>query len=426
MTRPSPSPASSRYLDPSSTGFIVLLALTTAMQAIGTTFTVPALPAMAKAFATTPDIAQLTLSAYLAGLATGQILLGALSDRFGRRPVLLLGMSLFTVAGLGCTLAGDIRLLIALRVLQGFAGGAGMILGRAIVRDTFEREHALKAMSLMVGVMTMMPMVSPFLGGIVLNFADWRWIFALLTLISGALTLLAWLLIGESLKKPDPTATDPRRILANCLEIMRNPEAISFPLVSALIFAGMFSFIAILPFIAIDSFGLTAAQGGWLVSLNGLALWSGALFNNRRAGRWPVRKLLNLATGIALAASLIVLAAALAIAAGLLSGTPGLLLIFLPAIAYSFTFGVAQPNCIVLSMHPVPHIAGTASALGSTIQMSLAAFLTWLAGYMYNGTPVALGICLAATAIISYLVYVMVAIRFTAVSAVSVVSARRT
>jgi DHA1 family bicyclomycin/chloramphenicol resistance-like MFS transporter len=417
MTRPSalPSrqPAVRRRLDPASTGFIVLLALATAMQAIGTTFTVPALPVLAQAFATTPDIVQLTLSGYLGGLASGQILFGALSDRFGRRPVLLFGLGLFTLAGAVCALAGSVQMLVAARAVQGFAGGAGMILGRAIIRDVFEREQALKAMSVMVGVMTMLPMISPLLGGLVLEFAAWRWVFGVLSLISGTLTIAVWLLIGESLRKPDPTATRPRRILANCLEIVRKPEAISFPVITALIFGGMFAFMAIVPFIAIDSFGLTAAQGGWLVGVTGLALWSGALFNNRKAGRWPVRRLLRLSTGTALAASLAALASTAAAAAGWLHGTAGLVLVVLPCVAYAFTFGISQPNCIVMGMHPVPHIAGTASALGSTLQMGTAGVLTWLVGYLYNGTPVALGIVLAGTAVVSFLVFRLVAQKYT-------------
>ena len=407
-----PSHRAPPHLDPSSTAFIVVLALATALQAIGTSLTLPALPAIAADFGSSPDAAQLTLSGYLAGLAAGLILLGALSDRFGRRPVLLSGMLLFTAAGIGCTLAQDIGLLIAMRVVQGFAGGAGMIIGRAIVRDVFAREQALQAMSVMVGVMTMMPMVSPFIGGLLLKFVSWRWVFGALALVAAVLTVLTWRLLGESLKHPDRNATNPRRIAANCIEFLRKPECIGFPLIVAGLFGGQFAFIAILPFIAFDSFGLSPSDGSWLLSLNGLSLWLGALFNNRKAGRWPVRKLLRLATGTALAASLVALASTAAVTLGLLHGTLGLILIVVPGFVYSFTFGIAQPNCIVMALQPVPHIAGTASALGSTSQIGAAALLTWLAGYLYNGTPISLGILLAATAVFSFLAFTLVAARY--------------
>jgi DHA1 family bicyclomycin/chloramphenicol resistance-like MFS transporter len=322
-------------------------------------------------------------------------------------------MLLFVAAGIGCTFAGDIRLLIAARALQGFGGGAGMILGRAIVRDVYSRDRALKAMSVMVGVMTMVPMISPFLGGMLLHWVSWRGIFGVLTVISAVLTLLTWRLIGESLKQPDPGATNPRRILANCLEILRRPDSISFPLLAAAIFSGMFAYVSLIPFIAIDTFGLSAADGGWLMGINGMAMWSSAVFNSRVSGRWPVRRLLWLSTGIALGASLVVLAATLAVSHGLLDGTLGLILIAAPSMLYCFTFGITQPNTIVMSLHPVPHIAGVAAALGATLQMASAALLTWLAGLMYNGTPVALGICLSVTAIFSFLMFALVAAKYT-------------
>lgn len=414
----SPQPAHC-HLDPTSVPFIVLLALVTAMQAIGTTFTIPALPAIAQGFGSSTDLAQLTISAYLAGLSCGQILFGALSDRYGRRPVLLFGMALFVVTGVACTFAGDITLLIGARALQGFGGGAGMILGRAIVRDIYDRDQALRAMSVMVGIMTMAPMLSPFLGGVLLHWMSWRGIFGVLTLISAVLTVLAWFLIGESLKQRDPDAMNPRRIAANCREILTRPDACSFPLMAALIFSGMFIYITLVPFIAVDTFGLTVADGGWLVGLNGMALWSGAVFNSRTAGRWPVRRMLWISSSIALGASLVTLATTLAVTYGLLGGTLGLVFIALPSMVYCFTFGITQPNTIVMGLHPVPHIAGVAAALGATMQMGIAAALTWLAGLMYNGTPLALGILHAATAVASFLIYALVAVKYAPAPAAS-------
>jgi DHA1 family bicyclomycin/chloramphenicol resistance-like MFS transporter len=414
-------PASRRLkLDPTSNLFVVLLAMVTAMQAIGTTFTIPALPAIATDFGSTPDRAQLTLSLYLGGLAGGQILFGALSDRYGRRPVLLGGMILFTLAGVGCSLATDIGMLIVMRALQGFAGGASMILGRAIVRDLFERERALKAMSVLVGVMTMVPMVSPFLGGLVMEITSWRGLFGILTLVSAVLTVATWLLIAESIRNREPRATNPRRIVANLLEVIRRPEAISFPFVAAVIFGGFFAYLALIPFIAIEIFGMGVADAGWLSALNGMALWSGALTNNRLAGRWPVRRLLRLSTGLALAAGLTSLAVSLALAWNLLGAAGhsafGLALLVAPTMLFAFTFGITQPNCIVMGLQPVPHIAGVASALGATIQMACAALFTWLAGLAYNGTPMALGVTLAAASIFSFLVFTLVAARYSPAS----------
>ena len=406
-----------RFLDPSRPFFIALLAFSTALQAVGTTITLPALPAIAAAFGATPDRAQVTLSAYLGGLALGMIPFGALTDRFGRRPVLLFGMTLFTLAGVGCTFAPSIDVLIAARAAQGFAGGAAMIIGRAIIRDLFDRERGLKAMSVMVGVMTMIPMISPFVGGIIMRYLDWRPLFGILALLSATLTLVVWLFIPESIRHRDPNATDPRRILANCLEVLRRPESVSFPLIVAVIFGGFFAYLALIPFIAIQSFHLGAAEVGWLSALNGVALWSGALTNNRLSGRWPVRRLLRFSTGLALAAGALSLAACTVVTLGLMGDAgrtmPGLALLVAPTLAYSFTFGVSQPNCIVMGLQPVPHIAGTASAVAATLQMISASLFTWIVGLAYNGTPMALGYMLSATSLVSFLIFTLLAVKYT-------------
>lgn len=406
-----------RFLDPSRPFFIALLALSTALQAVGTTITLPALPAIAAAFGATPDRAQVTLSAYLGGLALGMIPFGALTDRFGRRPVLLFGMMLFTLAGVACTFAPSIDVLIAARAAQGFAGGAAMIIGRAIVRDLFDRERGLKAMSVMVGVMTMIPMISPFVGGIIMGYLDWRALFGILALLSATLTLVVWLFIPESIRQRDPNATDPRRMIANCVEVIRRPEAISFPLIAATIFGGFFAYLALLPFIAIQGFHLGAAEVGWLSALNGVALWSGALTNNRLSGRWPVRRLLRFSTGLALAAGLSSLAICAILTLGLLGDSgrnlTGLALLVAPTLAYTFSFGISQPNCIVMGLQPVPHIAGTASAVSATAQMICASLLTWVVGLAYNGTPMALGYVLSASALASFLMFTLVAVRYT-------------
>jgi DHA1 family bicyclomycin/chloramphenicol resistance-like MFS transporter len=406
-----------RYLDPTRPLFIALLAFATALQAVGTTITLPALPAIAAAFGATPDRAQVTLSAYLGGLALGVIPFGALTDRFGRRPILLFGMGLFTLAGIACTFAPDIDVLIAARAAQGFAGGAAMIIGRAIIRDLFDRERGLKVMSVMVGVMTMIPMISPFAGGVIMRYLDWRPLFGILALLSAALTLVVWMFIPESIRQRDRNATDPRRILANCLEVLRRPESVSFPLIVAVIFGGFFAYLALIPFIAIQGFHLGAAEVGWLSALNGVALWSGALTNNRLSGRWPVRRLLHFSTGLALAAGLLSLAACAVITLGLMGdagrGMPGLALLVAPTLAYSFTFGVSQPNCIVMGLQPVPHIAGTASAVAATLQMTSASLFTWVAGLAYDGTPMALGYMLFATSLVSFLIFTLLAVNYT-------------
>ena len=409
-----PSASNPRHLHYDSFGFILLVGLVTSFQAMCTTLTLPALPAIAEGFATTPDMAQLTISLFLIGVACGQIISGALSDRFGRRPILLGGIAISIVAGFGCTFSQSIETLIALRFLQGFGGAAGMVLGRAIVRDRFDRDRALKAMSAISAIISIVPMAGPPITGILMQWMSWRVIYGILTLIGLVLGVLVWRLIAESLKKPDPTATDPRRIAGNCWEMIRRPESMGFMMVGACTYGGLFSFLAIASFITIDTFHLTATTAGWLLGASSLASWFGALVNNRISGRFSVRAILRVSTAMTFLSALLVLAATWAVANGHITGTvAGLTVIMIPVALYTFTFGITHPTTIVMSLQPVPHIAGTASALGASFQMVTGATFAWLSSYLYTGTPVALGYCMALAGGLAFLIFTFVAARHT-------------
>ncbi|MBM3347001.1 MAG: multidrug effflux MFS transporter [Betaproteobacteria bacterium] len=392
-----------------SLAFILLIGFVTAVQAMSTTLTLPALPAIAREFGVAPDIAQFTLSGFLIGVASGQILSGALSDRFGRRPVLLTGLVLSVATGVGCTFASSMGLLIAMRVLQGFGCAAGMILGRAIVRDAFARDKALKAMSGIALTVSIVPMLGPPIAGMLLELMSWRAVFALLTLITTVITVLVYVKVPETLKQPDTRATDPRRILLNCTETLRNPASIGFSLMASLIYGGVFSYLAVIPFVARDSFGLSGAVAGWLIGAGSLAIWFGATLNNRLTGRWPVRRLLDLSSTLAIAGALATLAATLFVAWGPQGGTATLALIVIPAMVFSFTFGITQPTAIVMALQPLPHIAGTASALGASFQTLSGALFSSIAAALYTGTPVSMGVCMAIAGALSFSIYRSVA-----------------
>jgi len=386
--------------------------MVTAIQAMCTTITLPALPAIADDFHTTPDVAQLTISCSLIGVSCGQILSGALSDRFGRRPILLGGIALSVAAGAGCTFAPSIGSLIALRALQGFGGAAGMILGRAIVRDLFERERALKAMSGIAGIISIVPMAGPPIAGLLLHWWSWRVIYGMLTLISLTLGVMAWAWIGETLKKPDPTATDPRRILGNCLQMIRRPDSMGFVAVGCLTYGGLFSILSLIPFVGTDTFQLSAAQAGWILGGMSLATWVGTHLNNRIAGRWPVRRALSVSTAFAFGGAVLLLGVCIVLAHGQLSGGQGLATLIIALGIIGLTFGVTHPTTVVMYLHPLPHIAGTASALGASFQTLTGAFFAWLAAYLYDGTPPALGYCVMLSIGAAFLAFHLVARRY--------------
>jgi DHA1 family bicyclomycin/chloramphenicol resistance-like MFS transporter len=271
-------------------------------------------------------------------------------------------------------------------------------------------------MSNVATVLGVVPMLGPPLAGALLEHLSWRWIFGLLALLTLAIGMIVWQRLAETLRAPDPAATDPRRIAANCLEMLRNPKSFSFVLTTYLIYGGVYVFLALIPFIALDTFGLSAGKAGLLVGASAFAIWSGAVINNRLIRRVPVRTMLRASTGLALAAGLAVLAAVQGATHGWFAppGAPaGLAVIVAAVMVFCASFGMTQSNCIVLSLQPLPHIAGTASALGASVQTLCGALGAWIASQLYDGTPAALGWCMLAAGALSFLVFTFVAARHT-------------
>lgn len=389
------------YLRPGSLPFTLLLGMMPAVQAIGTAITLPALPVIADAFHTDAGMAQLTVSAFLAGLSASLVLTGALADRFGRKPVLLAGLILFTLAGFACALAPSIEWLIAFRVLQGAGGASGIVAGRAMVRDLFERERAIQMIAYIGGVISIMPMFAPALSSALLSIWSWRVVFVALSGISLAIALAFTLLMAESLKAPDRNATNVPRILANCWRFLTTRACMAYAGVMFMGYGAFFSYMAILPYVLVKAFGVPVGYAGLFVALVGISTIIGTLAGSRLAVRWPVRRTLAFSTSGAFVVGLVVLGTSYS---GL-TGTVGILAIVGPMVLYGIAFGITHPTCIASSMQPVPDIAGVASAMSGTLQMASGAFFTWLAGYLFDGTPSTIGICVAITATSAFLIF---------------------
>ena len=400
-------------LPPGSIAFTLLLGTLAALQASSTTVTLPALPSIAEGLGTTPAMAQYTISVFLLGVACGQILSGALSDRYGRRPVIMGGLAIAVLTGVGCTFANDIGLLIGLRLLQGFGAAASMILARAIIRDVFEGQQALRAMSNMSTVLGIVPMLGPPVAGLLLENMSWRWIYGLLTVITTVVSVIAWHKLAETLRTPNPGATNPRRILANCLEMLRMPKSIGFIVTAYVLYGGIYAYLALIPFIARDTFGLSSSMGGALVAICAVSLWAGTIVNNRLIRHVSVRRMLRISTALAVTAGCAIWFATQAVAGGWLGeaahASTGLWLIVGSVMLFGLSFGMTQSNCIVMSLQPLAHIAGTASALGASVQTLCGALGAWVASRLYDGTPSALGWCMVVAGAASFLMFTLVA-----------------
>jgi DHA1 family bicyclomycin/chloramphenicol resistance-like MFS transporter len=320
----------------------------------------PAFPEIGRDFAVSPVAMQLTLSAYFFTFAAMTLLHGALSDSFGRRPVVLVGLAVYTLASAGCALAQDLGQLLAFRALQGMSAGAGMVVGRAIVRDSREGHEAQRMMSLVMLIFGLAPGIAPILGGYLLGWFGWRSIFVFLASYAALLLALAWQYLPET---HPPTARQPfalARLAANYAKLVRSPPLVLLCFTLALNFAGFFIYILSAPAFVYNILGLNERQFAWLIIPGVIGIICGALLSGRLAGRLtPVRTI-----GIAY---LIMYGAAGFNVIFHSFAEPALPWSVLQMMVYTTGMSMMMPSATLLALDLFPHNRGmTSSLLGFT------------------------------------------------------------
>lgn len=288
-------------------GWLLLMGLLTALGPLAIDMYLPAFSAMANDLGTSHGNIERTLASYLFGLALAQLFYGPLADRYGRRKPLLLGLCIFIIASLGCASATDPNHLILWRIAQAFGGAAGMVIPRAVIRDNFDTRDASKALSIMMLIMGATPILAPILGGQVLAFANWRWIFHFMVLVSGALLISVILTMRETLNPDHVIPLGMRIIGRNYLELLRHRPFIFYTLAGGFGSAGMFTYIAGSPRIFIEIYNVDPRHFGVLFGLNAAALILMAQVSARLLNRHSPETLLKRAQTSLIAVTLIAL-----------------------------------------------------------------------------------------------------------------------
>ncbi len=360
----------------------------------------PALVSIGNSLHISPAAAGLTLSFFLAGFALGPVALGPLSDRYGRRPVLLGGTLLFAFAGTGCALAHSLPMLLFCRLLAGIGAGAGSTLSLAIVRDLFDGINARIKLSYVSTVGTIAPMIAPTLGTIILSFAGWRAIYATLAVTGFVLMIVVAFAFAESLAQVDPMAIHPRRLASNYGRFFRNPICLGYALVGSLSFGCIFSYISSSPLVMMGVLGVSTAFYGWTFAATALGIMAGAFVNGKLSARAvPASTLLSigLITSALTALALIAVANSRWVHLGTI----------LPLLVLNtFCAGLIGPNSNQGALHPVPDIAGVASAVLGSTRMLTGAFASLLIALFYDGhTARAMGAMMSLFSLASLLVY---------------------
>jgi MFS transporter, DHA1 family, multidrug resistance protein len=349
---------------------IVLLSMLLGIQPVATDLYLPALPAIKAEFAADLSQAQLTLSALLLAFGTSQMVWGPLSDRFGRRPILLWGLATFTLAGLGCVLASSMQALIIWRALQGAAMGAVVMCARAIVRDLYTPETGAGVMSKAFTGLGLLACISAPLGGLLTDV--WSWHAALgLVMGFGAISLgLVAFTFQETVHRKNPHALHIRVLAQTWWEIVRHPTFVAFTCVSLASYGGLFTFLASSSFVFINLVGLARWQYGLLLFSMAFTYILGTLLCRRLLLRFGVPRTVAIGGGLSVVGGCWILL-------NTWLGWQSVAGLMGPFYLFVMAYGIHQPCGQSGAVGPFPKAAGAASALGGFLMM-VAAFVTGL------------------------------------------------
>lgn len=381
---------------PRSRPVTTLLVLLVAFGPASTDLYLPALPSIARAFGTGSGAAQLTLSVFLLGFAFAMLAHGPLSDRFGRRPVLIGALLVYLAASLACALAPSMDLLILARFLQAIGACAGAVIGRAIVRDVYRPQEAARVMSFLAMAMAVAPALAPILGGWLTAHFGWQSAFLALLVFGSVAFAGVLLVLPETNLQPDPHAIRPLGLLSNYRQLLADPRFRGYVLVIAGSYGGLFAYISGSSFALIDGLGLPPDIYGYCFSAAVLGFMSGSFGSGRVTTRLGIDRTIALGNAFQLAGGLAGLGLALA-------GVFSIASVVAPAALFFLGSGFALPNATAGALNPFPRMAGAASALMGFLQMASAALLGTVVGHLQDGGPTAMMAAIAGSGLLAVL-----------------------
>ncbi len=360
---------------PGLSPLLVLLGTIALLAPFSIDMYLPALPSIARDLHASAAAIELTLPAFFAGLAVSQMLFGSLSDRFGRRPPLLVGLATVVITSIGCATAHSALALTVWRVFQALGVGSATVIPRAVVRDRFEVGHVARAMSLLGIISGLGPILAPQVGGLLLAVANWRMIFWVLTALALASLVAANAMLVES--RPDSRGPAPGPGL--WFTLLGDRRFLRYALPANLVSASTFAYIAGAPFVFIDRLHLTPQRFAWLFGVNALGLMVAGRINAHLVPRFGPEFLFRRAMrGIA--------ALALTLLGVALLGRGGFWALAIPLFLFVSLLGFNFANGFALALAPYGATAGTAAALYGTMQFAFAGLAGAAVSALYDGT----------------------------------------
>lgn len=398
MSTTAPTRTGRPLADPAGAGLplavTTVLAFLTAVAPLATDMYLPAFPRMAEDLGTSASAVQLTLTTFMIGLAAGQLVIGPLSDQRGRRGLLILGTTVYTLAGAICALAPDIGILIGARFVHGFAGAAGIALARAVVADRASGAAAAKLFGLMMMIQGIAPVAAPLLGGGLSGAIGWRGIFWALTAISAVLLVCVLVLVPETLPQERRTTGGLRATAHDARRVLGNRRYLGYTGAMVFAFAGMFAYISASPFVLQNVLGLSVGWYSVAFAVNALGIAAASAVNARLVGRFSPVALLR--TGVI---ALVVVGVLLVVDATVLGlpTWPTLILLF----ASTASLGLVAGNATGLATDEAAGAAGTGSAVMGALQFALGAAVSPVVGLAGESSAVPMALTMAVVALLA-------------------------
>ena len=368
-----------------------LLGFLTAIGPASIDMYLPAFTAIEAEFGASAGSAQVTLAAYFAGLAVGQMSQGTLSDRFGRRAPIMVGTAIYALASVGAALSPDIFWLSVFRAVSAFGGAAGSVIPRAMVRDVATGHSAAVMMSQLTLVLGVAPILAPSIGGVVLMFGSWRWIFWILAAYAVLCCALVWFLLPDTLPRDRRIALQFGPQMRRYGAILRERFFLSHAAMACCASFAFFAYLAGSSPVFILGFGFSPSEFGLMFGLNSVALIACSQINARLVRRVGPGAVLRVVVRIHLAATLCLAAAAFL--------WPGFFPVVIPMLVAVGCMGLLNPNVVVGALANQGHQAGSASAVMGTAQFLLGAVGGLLVGMFTDGTPRGLAVLMLAGSI---------------------------
>ncbi|MFE8014964.1 multidrug effflux MFS transporter [Streptomyces antibioticus] len=394
------------------TGLLVTLILggLTATPPLSMDMYLPALPEVTRHLHAPAATVQLTLTACLAGMALGQLVVGPMSDRWGRRRPLLAGLLVYVLATALCALAPTVELLVACRLVQGLAGAAGIVIARAVVRDLYDGVAMARFFSTLMLISGVAPVVAPLIGAQILRATDWRGVFVVLTAVGLALAALVWARLPETLDAGERHAGGFGETLRAMRRLLSDARFTGYMLTGGFSFAALFAYISASPFVVQEIYGASPQTFGLLFGANSVGLVVVGQINGKvLVGRVRLDRVLAAGlTVVALAA-----AALLLMSAGVF-GEVGLAPVAAALFVLMSAMGVTLPNAQTLALMRVRHSAGSASALLGTSSFLIGAIASPLVGIAGERTAVPMAVVQLVAALVALAFFVVMCRPWTA------------